>query len=60
MAPRGAFRARSGTVTITRSSEDAIQGQFVLEAAGYLAKEPGDEDRRLEVQGSFNARLGGR
>jgi hypothetical protein len=59
-APRGAFRARSGTVTITRSSEDAIQGQFVFEATGYGANDPGDEDQWLEVQGSFTARSGGR
>lgn len=59
-APRGAFRARAGTVSITRSSEDAIQGQFVLEATGYTASDPGDEDRWLKVQGSFTARSGGR
>jgi hypothetical protein len=59
-APRGAFRARLGTVTLTRSSKDGIQGQFVLEATGYVANDPDNEDRWLQVQGSFNARSGGR
>jgi hypothetical protein len=57
-APSGAYRARSGTVTVTRSSEDAIQGQFVIEAEGFQAWDLGDEGRELEVRGSFSARRG--
>lgn len=57
-SPSGAYRARSGTVTVTRSSEDAVQGEFVLKAEGFRAWDLGDEDRPLEVRGSFSARRG--
>lgn len=58
--PTGAFRARAGTLTITRSTDDVIEGRFELEATGFQAVDPAVEDRRLVVRGEFNARPDGR
>lgn len=54
--PTGAFRARTGTLTITRSSDDAIEGRFELETVGFEAADPENEHRMLVVRGAFNAR----
>jgi hypothetical protein len=56
--PTGAFRARAGTLTITRSSGDVIEGRFELETVGFEAADPGNEDRGLVVRGAFNAHPG--
>ena len=56
--PTGAFRARAGTLTITRSTGQVIAGRFDLEAEGFEAADPTLEDRQLVVNGSFNARPG--
>jgi len=53
--PTGAFRARSGTLTITRSRGDFIAGRFAIDAVGYEAADPADEDRALRVSGRFTA-----
>ncbi len=53
--PTGAFRARGGTLTITRSRRDVIAGRFQMEAVGFEAADPADEDRMLSVRGSFIA-----
>jgi hypothetical protein len=54
--PTGAFRARAGTLTITRSSGDAIEGRFELEAVGFQAADPENEERGLVVRGAFSAK----
>lgn len=56
--PTGAFRARAGTLTITRSTERVIAGRFEVEAEGFEAADPTVENRTLVVQGAFNARPG--
>ncbi len=53
--PGGVFRARHGTVTITRSSATSLAGRFELQARGFLVSEPGAEGRELTVSGSFTA-----
>lgn len=53
--PTGAFRARAGTLTITRSSDDFIAGHFEIDAVGYEATDLADEDRALRVRGTFTA-----
>ena len=58
--PTGAFRARAGTLTIARSSDEVVQGRFDLEATGFKAADPRDEGRQLAVRGVFNARPGWR
>lgn len=58
--PTGAFRVRAGTLTIARSSDDVVVGRFYLEALGFTAADPADEQRELAVQGAFNARPGWR
>jgi len=54
--PTGAFRAGAGTLTITRSRGDVIEGHFELETVGFEATDLMDEDRELVVRGAFNAR----
>ncbi len=56
--PTGAFRARAGTVTVTRSTARVIAGRFDLEAEGFETVDPAVEDRSLMVRGAFNARPG--
>ena len=52
----GAFRARSGTLVVTRSSADLVEGRFSLESVGFSATEPAIEDQPLAVRGEFHAR----
>lgn len=53
--PTGAFRARSGRLTITPSLGDVVAGHFEIDARGYEAADPADEDRPLSVRGMFTA-----
>jgi hypothetical protein len=53
--PTGAFRARRGTLTITRSRGDSIEGRFEIDAVGFDAADQGDETRGLRVDGAFAA-----
>ena len=53
--PTGAFRARGGTLTITRSRADFMEGRFDLDAVGFDAAAPGDEGKELIVHGAFTA-----
>jgi hypothetical protein len=58
--PTGAFHARSGTLTITGSRADFIEGRFDIDAVGFEAAEPGEESRELVVRGAFTASPGAR
>jgi hypothetical protein len=53
--PTGVFRARGGQVTITRSGPGRIEGHFDIDAVGFEAATPADEDRELAVSGAFTA-----
>ena len=53
--PIGAFRAMSGRVTITQSSENRIIGEYELKAVGFLATDLNAEDREITVRGGFTA-----
>ena len=53
--PTGAFQARRGTLTITRSREDHLEGRFDIDAVGFEAATPDDEGRELVVRGAFTA-----
>jgi len=53
--PQGVFRASAGTLTITSISAYAITGLFFLDATGFLASTPEQEDHRVSVSGSFSA-----
>lgn len=53
--PTGVFRARAGKLTITRSRPDFIAGHFQIDAAGFEAATPMNEDRELAVRGAFTA-----
>jgi len=54
-APTGAFRARGGTITLTRSRDGFLEGRFEIHATGFEAADPVDEDRQLVVRGEFTA-----
>ena len=56
--PTGAYRARGGTLTITRSRADVIEGRFAVDAVGFEAADPAAEDRELVVRGTFTASTG--
>jgi hypothetical protein len=53
--PTGAFRGWSGQLTVTSASDSALVGTFDLRATGFLARDPGNESRRVVVAGSFTA-----
>jgi hypothetical protein len=53
--PIGAFRAMTGRVTITQSSEDRIVGRYEIQAVGFVAADLETEDRTITVQGGFSA-----
>jgi hypothetical protein len=57
-SPTGAYRAQSGTLTITRAREDALEGRFEIDAVGFEAARPAAEDRELVVRGTFTASPG--
>jgi hypothetical protein len=56
--PTGAYRARGGRLTITRSSGEFVAGHFDIDAEGYEATNPLDEERTLRVRGTFTATPG--
>jgi len=56
--PTGAFHARTGVLTITRSQADLIEGRFDIDAVGFEASNPGDEGKELAVRGAFTASPG--
>ena len=57
--PTGAFHARTGTLTITRSQDDLVEGRFDIDAVGFEASDPSDEGKELVVRGAFTASPGG-
>jgi hypothetical protein len=56
--PTGAYRARRGRLTITRSTPEFVAGHFEIDAVGYEAGNPLDEERPLSVRGTFTAEPG--
>jgi len=57
--PSGVFRVEQGTLTITASSNERVEGTFALHGTGFLATEPDREDREVTVTGSFSATSSG-
>ncbi|HET8834849.1 MAG TPA: hypothetical protein VFN08_08975 [Gemmatimonadales bacterium] len=53
--PTGAFHARTGVLTITRSRNDLIEGHFDVDAVGFEASDLADEGKQLVVRGAFTA-----
>jgi hypothetical protein len=53
--PTGVFQADRGELVITSVSDSTIRGFFRLEATGFLASEPGREDRTVSAAGTFAA-----
>ena len=53
--PTGAYRARGGTLTIGGAREDLLDGYFTIDAVGFAADTPSDEEQALRVRGAFTA-----
>lgn len=53
--PTGSFRVHSGTLTITSSSDRKIEGIYDLQAVGFTAEAPDQEEAVVHVTGSFTA-----
>jgi hypothetical protein len=58
--PTGVFWVESGTLTITASSANRLEGRFALSAAGFLVESPENEGRKVSAEGAFAARAGDR
>ena len=53
--PLGWYHGETGTVTITEVGPDRLGGTFEVEARGFSAADPLDEERWVTVRGSFAA-----
>jgi len=53
--PTGAYRARSGILTISGTRGDLLDGYFSIDAVGFAADAPADEGQELQVRGAFTA-----
>jgi hypothetical protein len=53
--PTGVFRVKAGTLTISQASGRSLQGKFRLDAEGFLASAPDNENQRVSVSGEFTA-----
>ncbi len=51
----GVFRGQSGWLIVTAASDRLLTGWFQVDAIGFLAAEPQEEDRRVRATGSFSA-----
>jgi hypothetical protein len=56
--PTGVFRGESGWLVVTAASDRFTAGQFQIDAIGFTAAEPGQEDQHVNVSGSFTATPG--
>jgi hypothetical protein len=57
--PTGVFHARSGSVTITSSTAERLNGTFELRGIGFLADDPSEDDKEILISGSFSATANG-
>jgi hypothetical protein len=53
--PMGVFHATNGTLEVLAAGPDRIEARFRLDARGFLATEPEQENRRIAVTGWFTA-----
>jgi len=56
--PTGVFRGQSGWLVVTTASDQLIAARFQVDAIGFVAAEPRDEDRHVNLIGSFSATPG--
>jgi hypothetical protein len=56
--PTGVFQGKSGWLVVTAASDRLTAGQFQIDAIGFTAAEPGQENRHVNVTGSFSATTG--
>jgi hypothetical protein len=53
--PTGVFRGESGWLVVTAASDRITAGQFQIDAVGFAAGQPDQENRHVNVTGSFSA-----
>jgi hypothetical protein len=53
--PTGVFRAESGSLVVTRSNGRGMSAHFQMQAVGFTAEAPEQEDREVSVRGAFTA-----
>ena len=53
--PLGFFHGETGWVTITRSEEGRISGEYEIQARGFLAADTSGEDQWVTIRGKFGA-----
>jgi hypothetical protein len=53
--PTGVFRGHSGYLIITSTTDNVIRGRFEFDATGFLAADPGNENRPMKATGMFTA-----
>jgi hypothetical protein len=53
--PTGVFRAKSGSLVVTRSTGRGISAHFQMQALGFTTDAPEQEDREVSVRGAFSA-----
>jgi hypothetical protein len=56
--PTGVFRGESGWLVVAEASDQFIAGQFEVDATGFTAAEPQNENRQVNISGSFSATTG--
>jgi hypothetical protein len=53
--PTGVFRGVSGWLVVKAASEQLTAGEFQIDAIGFTAAQPEQEDQHVNVTGSFSA-----
>ena len=53
--PTGVFRGQVGTLIVTSVSDNVIRGSYRVQAIGFVANDPGAEDREIVASGGFTA-----
>ncbi len=54
-APTGVYRAQSGTLTVRAVGDNELEGSFELDALGFRADDPEQDQQSISVTGSFLA-----
>jgi hypothetical protein len=53
--PKGVFHGESGSITIRRTSPGLIEGVFTIQARGFRAEAPDQDDISVTIHGTFVA-----
>jgi hypothetical protein len=53
--PTGVFRGQSGYLIVTSATDKVIEGRFQIDARGFLAVNPADENQPMRATAMFTA-----